>query len=99
MMNSDLTRFDKIVLEWLMKLYAPTRQRVKTIEIALYVTKSPRTIRGALAKLEAAGKVQRVDQRRGWLPVESKDASVFMKASMVRPAYPPLTSQVYNRLN
>ena len=101
-MNSDanLLRFDLIVLEWLTKLYNGSRKRVKTIDIALYVTKDPRCIRYALVRLEAAGKVQRVGQRRGWLPIldDKKDAPVFTKASPSR-YQPPLTMPAYSSFN
>ena len=60
MPDSNLSRFDLEVLRWLTQLYKGSRERVKTIDIALYVPKHVRTIRGALVALESAGKVARV---------------------------------------
>lgn len=96
-----LTCFDLEVLRWLTKLYKGSRERVKTIDIALYVPKHERQIRYALVALEAAGKVQRVGQRRGWLPVldqpaNKKDALGFPKASS---RYPISGVPAYSNFN
>ena len=102
MMNSSpdikLTYFDLEVLRWLTQLHKGSRERVKTIDIALYIPKHVRTIRGALVALESAGKVQRVGQRRGWLPIldNKKDAPAYTRASPSRYSAPVPTYSNFN---
>ena len=107
MFNNDLARFDWIVLDWLLRLHKPSGQGVKTIDIALYVTKNPRTIRGALAKLTRLEMVERVGQRRGWLPTPEGIDLLSAKRKMDAPAHaktsnvwqPRLRLTSYSNLN